>query len=353
MEPMERPTDGQAHTAPRIYQDGLQFFTPEDLRHLPEPSWLVEGLIPHDGVGLLYGPSGSGKSFAALSLGLSISEGMPWLGLPVKQGAVVVLCMEGFGFYTYRIEAAKEHFGVPATRQLFVVRQRINLNDRDAVIAYTDGVNQWRNPAADTHPVALTIVDTLTSATTGAEENSNAERAIQMEHLKLIAEECGGAVLAIAHTGKDVERGVRGATAIKDLSDFVLKLSDSGDGKMLKVEKVKDGEDGTSWPVSLKPVGRSCVFVEADPDDLFRNSGSADADRHVLRALKEAADASGTASYTAWRIACGKPETSFYRSLKRLVHLDYVELTGKRYNLTEAGRRFLNPDTGKVVTGAE
>ena len=38
----------------------------EDLLGLPDPDWLVNGVIQRNTLGLIYGPSGCGKSFLAL-----------------------------------------------------------------------------------------------------------------------------------------------------------------------------------------------------------------------------------------------------------------------------------------------
>ena len=55
---------------------------------LPPPDWLVKNVLPVGSQGVLFGPSGSGKSFVALDMALSLATGQPWQGLEVKQGPV-------------------------------------------------------------------------------------------------------------------------------------------------------------------------------------------------------------------------------------------------------------------------
>jgi hypothetical protein len=57
------------------------------IRHLPPPEWLIAGLVPQDGLVMLYGDPAAGKSFVALNWGLSIATCLPYLGYEVRQGS--------------------------------------------------------------------------------------------------------------------------------------------------------------------------------------------------------------------------------------------------------------------------
>src|SRR4051812_37793236 len=66
-----------------------------ELLELPPPEWLIEGVIESSALGVLYGPPGCGKSFAALDWALSVATGKAWHGREVRQGAVVYVAGEG------------------------------------------------------------------------------------------------------------------------------------------------------------------------------------------------------------------------------------------------------------------
>jgi RecA-family ATPase len=51
-------------------------------------SWLVKGLIPSDGIGILFGPSRSYKSFTAIDCMSHIAHGKDWCGRKTKSGSV-------------------------------------------------------------------------------------------------------------------------------------------------------------------------------------------------------------------------------------------------------------------------
>ena len=69
--------------------------TLKEMADLPPPEWLIEGLVPQDGLVVLYGEPRAGKSFVALDWGLSVATGVPWLGHEVRSGEVVYIYAEG------------------------------------------------------------------------------------------------------------------------------------------------------------------------------------------------------------------------------------------------------------------
>ena len=59
----------------------------ESWSKMPSISWLVDNLIPAQGTGFLYGPTGHYKSFVAISIAGCINTGSPLAGKKInKQG---------------------------------------------------------------------------------------------------------------------------------------------------------------------------------------------------------------------------------------------------------------------------
>src|SRR5712692_5192872 len=50
----------------------------------PESAWLVRPFFPREGIVLLYGKKGAGKSPLTWALAESVATGQPWLGFPVE-----------------------------------------------------------------------------------------------------------------------------------------------------------------------------------------------------------------------------------------------------------------------------
>ena len=53
---------------PKTPPQRFRLLTPSDLATLPPVKWLVRGVLPTEGIGAVFGPSGSGKSFLVLDL---------------------------------------------------------------------------------------------------------------------------------------------------------------------------------------------------------------------------------------------------------------------------------------------
>jgi hypothetical protein len=61
---------------------------------LPEPLWLVPGLVPADNVTLIGGDGGLGKSTLVLQMAHCVRGGGFWLDRPCKEGSVVYVSAE-------------------------------------------------------------------------------------------------------------------------------------------------------------------------------------------------------------------------------------------------------------------
>jgi Cdc6-like AAA superfamily ATPase len=76
----------------------------KDLAEIPPLKWVVRGVMPSSGLGAIYGPSGSGKSFLALDMCAAISEGAAWFGHRVEQTPVIYVALEGEGGMKLRVQ---------------------------------------------------------------------------------------------------------------------------------------------------------------------------------------------------------------------------------------------------------
>src|SRR5947209_1753744 len=63
-----------------------RLLTVDDLLELPEPQWLVNGILHEQSLGVLYGQPGTFKSFVALGLAFSVATGTAWQKRSVRSG---------------------------------------------------------------------------------------------------------------------------------------------------------------------------------------------------------------------------------------------------------------------------
>jgi AAA domain len=98
---------------------------------------LIEDLLDEGALSVIYGDSGSGKTFAALDMGFHVGAGLDWNGKKVTRGLVIYVAAEGGKRIKRRVAALKvsylaEH-GVAEFEPLFaLVRYQIDLRSSDA-----------------------------------------------------------------------------------------------------------------------------------------------------------------------------------------------------------------------------
>jgi hypothetical protein len=218
------------------------------------PAWAVKGLLPQTGLAVCYGPSGAGKTFLLLDLVCAIAEGAEWFGHRSAKAPVIYLCLEGAPGFVSRIrawEAARKR-GLPELVRCSV--QEFDLHDEEAVEALVRSVLGLTCclPAGLAPPIV--VIDTLNRATVGADENSSVSMGESIGACTRISEGIGGLVVLGHHSGKDMERGMRGHNSLAAAADAVLLVRRSGQKRTWDAQKVKDGQDGVSGTFELESV---------------------------------------------------------------------------------------------------
>lgn len=176
-------------------------------------SYLVKNLIPSESIGMMFGGSGTFKSYVALDAGLHVARGLPWLGRRTRQGPVIYLAAEGGGDLGQRANAWHRARRLKLDAPFYAVPAALDL--------LTDA---WRvvdtAQAAGVTP-ALVIVDTM-SQTFGGEENSAPEVAGYFREIGARFRDLWHcAVLVVHHTGhKETERP-RGSTAMQANTEYL------------------------------------------------------------------------------------------------------------------------------------
>ena len=230
----------------KLYQQGRRpIMRPSEVYAAEPIKWLIENLIPETGVGLISGASGSFKSFLAGYLGLCVANGRKFADqAETIKGRVLYAAHEGRQGMGRRLVAATEHYGLPDS----------DLGLWDGITLTSDSDLQYLSINADRYD--LCVIDTLSKATAGIDENSNSEMAAAIAVAYQLSESWQCFVLLIAHTGKDEARGTRGASALKANVDTVLSVKRSGDSRLLSVtiDKQKDGPDDLRFDFRMDDV---------------------------------------------------------------------------------------------------
>lgn len=229
--------------------------------------WIIKGVLPKAGLGVVYGASGSGKSFAVLDMGMAIARGVEWRGKKVKQGRVAYIAAEGADGFRKRLAAYALHNQVDlATVPMTVLNAAPNLLEKQDAVDVARGIKAAGG--AD-----LIVVDTFAQTTPGANENAGEDVGKALGYCKRIHEVTGAMVLLIHHSGKDATKGARGWSGLRAACDAEIEVVREATGRYLRLTKSKDGEDGLEWGFDLEVVQvdvdedmdpvTSCVVIEA------------------------------------------------------------------------------------------
>ncbi len=171
----------------------------------PKP-WLIRGWLKLGDTAILWGPTGSCKSFIALDMGLSVVYRMPFAGQPVRPGAVFYIYTEELGGALKRLDAWKvEHHIVEDPKNVFFTPFRYDLMTPEETGQQL--IADVRKLAGHT-PVAMIVVDTLSKCFAG-DENS-AEIANVEKTMAYVRDRLHCTIVTIHHTGHtatDRERG--------------------------------------------------------------------------------------------------------------------------------------------------
>ncbi len=240
-----------------------QLRTSDELCKLPEFEWRIKGVLPSLGLAAMFGPSGSGKSFLVLDMLHSLALGHDWFGHKVKQCSLTYIALEGEAGVANRIKAYVSRHGL-APEDIRYVTQQFNLLDADDINDLADAIR-----AAGTTDVV--VLDTLSRATSGSDENDSKAMGQIVSAAKILQELIGGLVIFIHHTGKDSSKGMRGHSSLHAALDCAIEVKRNRDHREWIVAKSKDGEDGVSHSFKLETVSlgfdidgdeiTSCVIV--------------------------------------------------------------------------------------------
>lgn len=263
----------------------------------PAPAWLIHATLPRAGLAVLFGASGSGKSFLALDLGIAIARGCDWRSLQVNQSCVAYIVAEGIGGFSKRLSAyAQQHAVDLADVPLYVLGDSPNFMKGDDMAAVIEGVR-----AIPTMP-GLIIVDTWAQVTPGADENAGDDMGKALAQCKRLHAATGALVLLVHHSGKDASKGARGWSGLNAASDCTIEVIRSDNDRVMTITKMKDGEDGAEFgfrllTVQLSEDVSSCVVehTAATPKEKRKSDPRGAVERLVQRCVIDTVGPDNTA----------------------------------------------------------
>ncbi len=223
-------------------------------------SWLVRGILETDALGMVYGPSGVGKSFVTVDLACSIATGTGWHGHETRKGPVFYVAGEGHNGLARRLAAWQQARGISlAGVDLYKSEKAVQLLDRAAALELAAEIEAMVN--AGMPPPQAVVIDTLARNFGDGDENTAADAGRFIENVdSLIRRKWACNVLIVHHSGHQADRA-RGSSAFKAAMDQEMAVVPSPRGMLISVTKMKDAERPADKEMLLDK-----VIVGVDPE---------------------------------------------------------------------------------------
>jgi hypothetical protein len=322
--------DRAAAAADQTRRPPLRILTDVEIEAMPKPEWLIDNMIPVGALAVLYGPPGAGKSFAAVSMALSVATGFRYFDNAVQRGPVVYIAPEGGHGMGARVAAWKAHHGFTGLAGVHFIPATVSLLEPSAVQALIEQVTEIA-------PVFV-FVDTLARSLPGGDENSATDMGNAIQLVDRIREELTAAVMLVHHTNAGGERE-RGSTALRGAADVMLALTQQDGCIVMECAKQKDAPAFNKLELGLLPVADSAVITARSELQLPADAVS-DFHRKILWSLRKDFLEEG-ASATEWQKATGVQERRFYEARTWLYNMGYVTRDkkgrGAKYTMTDKG----------------
>jgi hypothetical protein len=264
---------------------------------MPDPEWLVSGLVIDQALGFIYGPPGCLKTFIALSMGLSFAVGMPdWWGRGIeRQGAVIYISSEGQSDLKFRIQAWEQKNKVLSDdRPFYLIRQNINFMNAEDVGKLLATV-QAIATVANTE-IAAVFVDTVSRVLPGADENLQKDMTLFVAACDAVRQRFKATVIGVHHTSRN--GNIRGSTVFPGAGDFLIEVNREEGAKFgsIRAAKIKAAEDGWEQHFRVEEIqlgdigGHKSLVVEATEEAPQETSAWPDKEtcRRILAAIREA-----------------------------------------------------------------
>ena len=259
-----------------------------ELDNEPDPTWLIKDLISERSTVMMYGASGSYKSFLALDICLAIATGRPTFGSATKAGLVFYGALEGKAHLKKARRAWRFKHNIDGKIENFFVGRAPMIGVDGEIQEFGEEIMKRCKGKRPT----LIIIDTLSKSMAGMNENDAADAGRFIQFCDSLVEEFGCTVMAIHHNGKEENRGARGSSAFLAGFDTVLEVKAVKNTKAVSVyvRKHKDAEEReTAWTFEGRVTAASLTFEATTPEQhrLLCGESSDITARKVGAALKK------------------------------------------------------------------
>lgn len=225
-----------------------------------EVVWRIDKLVPTEGITLITGEPGAGKTWIAADMAIRIANGLPVCGHQSKQTGVLYIAAEGG---SRRMMRRLRRLAMPIIGEI-TAPDNLHLYPGVIRLDTTDGVEELRKMIRELG-VGVCVLDPFVRLIGEAEENSNTEIAQVFAALDRITRDTGCDFLLVHHTGKGSHNGTyaaRGASVISSEVASHINLTRTKAGEIsITQPKNRDDEPIQTIKIRLKDVADGIRIV--------------------------------------------------------------------------------------------
>jgi phage/plasmid primase-like uncharacterized protein len=231
-----------------------------------EFGYLIKHYLPSRSFGVLFGASGSYKSFHALSWAIHIALGRDWNGHKVQQGSVLYVAGEGGIGVPRRIKGLADTYndGKPING-LHRLDHAVSMNCIDQVNHLVETLTHYMEYTKE--QFSLIVLDTLARCFKG-DENRTEDMGAFVSACDYLKTKLNLSILVVHHSGVTDKDRARGSSALRAASDFeyrVERINDSTPKLLLSSTKSKDEVENASQSFTLEEMS---LFTDSDGDEV-------------------------------------------------------------------------------------
>ena len=230
-----------------------------NMRPQNDMSWLVDELLPYDGLSLLAGTPKAGKSTLSRCLASAVGgEKSTWLGKAVNEGTVLHLALEE------RMDTVLNHYNLlnaPADRIILI---------ENPWPKPKDPVAKLQSLISEFHPV-LVIIDPLIRCVEIRNTNDYAEVSEALDPYINLARCFKTHIMFVHHANKhggEFGNEVMGTQAITGGVDTIISLKNAGGQRMFRAW----GRDGVEIPDSMLNLDNGWMDVVGTNQEVRANN---------------------------------------------------------------------------------
>lgn len=325
----------------------LPLLSIQDIVNAPPPVYIIHQMFQVGAVSLIYGESGTGKSFIITDIGLHAAHGKEWQAYKVKECYVWYISTEGNASLKKRYLAWYKKHELPFSLNFQTITETFDLQ--------TDYQSLLNTMKAQERKPNLIIIDNL-SMCTDIDQNKQNEVAPLLRAMHYIADTYKCHIAIIHHsnsTGK-----FNGSMAFKNHVDMMIEIKKVHPRKhnspiIFHCEKPRDDEPFKDIILELEQVYlypdsetgepiTSCVIVDSSKSYHNDQEDTSQAHLHVLESLYE----HESLRWTKWKELCEErcniSGATFSRILRTVRGKGLIDQSGKKYQLTEKGMKLMD-----------